>query len=97
MRSAACEVLEEIVNIRDVGERGADLLDATERRLRFSFAALDDTVDHADEPLDELHPGHLEGIHCRKGSGATGVMRVLRHRQPRSPGRDRVLSARWLR
>src|SRR4051812_23634 len=41
------EVLEEIAEIRDSGERDADLLDAAERRLRFGFAVLNDAVDHA--------------------------------------------------
>jgi len=34
----------------------ADLLDTTERGLRFSFAVLDDAVDHAGERLDEFYP-----------------------------------------
>src|SRR4051794_37320405 len=55
------EVLEEIVDVRHLGERGADLLDIAERELRLGFAVLDDAVDHASECLDEFRPGHLEG------------------------------------
>ena len=69
------EVLEEIVDVCDPGERGTNFLDATERGLRFSFAVLDDAVDHAGERLDEFRPDHLEEVpRCR--IGATGVMRA---------------------
>ena len=61
--------------LRHPGERGADLLDATERGLRFSFAVLNDAVDHAGECLDEFRPGHLVGVDGRR-TGVTGVMRA---------------------
>src|SRR4051794_8799438 len=60
------EVLEVIVELCDTGERGADLLDATERGLRFSFAVLNEAVDHAGERLDEFRSGNFEGFHSRR-------------------------------
>ena len=60
------EILEEIVDIRHRGERDANLLDAAKRGLRFSFAVLDDAINHAGERLDKFHPGHLEGVPGRR-------------------------------
>ena len=57
---------------RDPGKRGADLLDAAKCGLRFSFAVLDDAVDHAGERLDKFRPGYF-GDYGRE-SGTTGVI-----------------------
>src|SRR3954468_5472900 len=34
------EVIEEVINVCNIGERGADALDLPKRRLRFGFAVL---------------------------------------------------------
>jgi len=57
------EIHEEVVDVRNVGEGGADLLNVAERGLHFSFASLDDAVDHAGETFDEFRPSDLKGIH----------------------------------
>ena len=53
------EVLKEIVEFRDLGERSTNLLDAAKRGFRFSFAVLDDAIDHAGEAFDEFCPSRV--------------------------------------
>ena len=60
------KVPEEIVDVRDLGERGAYLLDATERGLCFGFAVLDAAINPAAERLDKFRSGDLEGLEIRR-------------------------------
>ena len=63
------EVIEEIGDIGDPGEGGADLSDLADRERHLGLAVLDNVINRAGQPFDQLDAQYLKHFRVYEGLG----------------------------